>query len=54
MRTCLGDEPSQVRVKWGAMHNFKCVDYFQVEYSQVDTMNLLLSVYTFVHFETPT
>ena len=20
----------RMRVKWGAMHNFKCVDYFQV------------------------
>ena len=25
----------KVRVKWGALHNFKCVDYFQVEYHQV-------------------
>jgi len=25
---------NKVRVKWGAMHNFKCVDYFQVEYYQ--------------------
>ena len=27
---------NKVRVKWGAMHNFKCVDYFQVEYYQKD------------------
>ena len=27
----------KVRVKWGALHNFKCVDYFQVEYHQVGT-----------------
>ena len=27
----------EVRVKWGALHNFKCVDYFQVEYHQVKT-----------------
>lgn len=27
----------KVRVKWGALHNFKCVDYFQVEYHQVKT-----------------
>ena len=25
---------NKVRVKWGNMHNFKCVDYFQVEYYQ--------------------
>ena len=31
----LGQCTAQVRVKWGAMHNFKCVDYFQVEYNQV-------------------
>ena len=28
----------KVRVKWGALHNFKCVDYFQVEYHQVGTL----------------
>merc|ERR1719192_3302367 len=27
---------NKVRVKWGALHNFKCVDYFQVEYHQKD------------------
>jgi len=25
---------NKVRVRWGKMHNFKCVDYFQVEYFQ--------------------
>lgn len=25
---------NKLRVKWGAMHNFKCIDYFQVEYFQ--------------------
>jgi len=25
---------NKVKVKWGAMHNFKCVDYFQVEFFQ--------------------
>ena len=25
---------NKVRVKWGALHNFKCVDYFLVEYFQ--------------------
>ena len=26
---------NKVRVKWGALHNFKCVDYFFVEYEVV-------------------
>ena len=31
--------PIKVRVKWGALHNFKCVDYFQVEYHQVKNLS---------------
>ena len=34
---------NKVRVKWGNMHNFKCVDYFQVEYRQVNTFFIKLS-----------
>lgn len=26
--------PNRVRILWGRMENFKCVDYFQVEYFQ--------------------
>ena len=26
---------NKVKVKWGAMHNFKCVDYFQESYAQL-------------------
>ena len=26
---------NKVRVKWGALHNFKCVDYFLVEYYEI-------------------
>ena len=26
--------PNRVRIMWGRMENFKCVDYFQVEYFQ--------------------
>ena len=26
--------PDRVRVSWGRLENFKCVDYFQVEYFQ--------------------
>merc|ERR1711936_662189 len=29
----------KARVRWGALHNFKCVDYFQVEYRQRDDPN---------------
>ena len=26
--------PNKIRLMWGRMENFKCVDYFQVEYFQ--------------------
>ena len=26
--------PDRVRVSWGRVENFKCVDYFQIEYYQ--------------------
>ncbi len=26
--------PNRIRLMWGRMENFKCVDYFQVEYFQ--------------------
>ena len=35
---------NKVRVKWGALHNFKCVDYFLVEYfnkGEVDSEKIL-------------
>ena len=35
---------NKVRVKWGALHNFKCVDYFMVEYfnkGEVDSEKIL-------------
>jgi len=30
---------NKVRVNWGNLHNFKCIDYFQVEYAQKDDPN---------------
>ena len=28
--------PDRVRVSWGRLENFKCVDYFQIEYYEKD------------------
>ena len=28
--------PNKIRLMWGRMENFKCVDYFQIEYYEKD------------------
>ena len=35
--------PDRVRVSWGRLENFKCVDYFQIEYYEKDDRVCMIS-----------
>ena len=35
--------PDRVRVSWGRLENFKCVDYFQIEYYEKDDRVRMIS-----------
>ena len=39
-------EASILQVSWGRLENFKCVDYFQIEYYEKDDMVILNSSFS--------
>ena len=44
--------PNKVRVTWGRMENFKCVDYFQVIIDYISKLGILRITYFYTVLQT--